>query len=388
MENSQPHSGRGFVELMSIDYKETCANLVFRCSDSLSSLFWSERTVSVHSDIVLTKCETVLSSLFCLLMAPLGWMYGISIYSNLGIFDTVREAIDSVGQFTCAHYGWKYRDSLENVITRPQLRGVRDIGIGALLFSGGVDSISALLDRKAHVGYLVTLENFDVLDGSMSTGQLRKRGRDLDFLSRLFGKPVLRIRTNVADVIQHSALDRNFPTGCSFWYGLQHVHHAAFAIGFLDLPIDTVYVGGSFKKLHHRAGSCAASSEFVERYDWGRRITLVEENVSRQEKIEKILDLAPEVLKRIRVCYETGGGTCRRCPKCVGTALMIVAGGGRLANTAFGKGMFRGIHRFTEMSLARPDRDMMFDQALSGRLLSGGVANRIKQLQALVAAEA
>jgi hypothetical protein len=252
------------------------------------------------------------------------------------------------------------------------------------MFSGGVDSLSALIYVGSKVDTLIHLVNFDRLLSEISSHQHQCDLSDMKALAKENGKRLVTVETNIADILRHGELDRYFPEMCSFWYGLQHVNHVAAAASVLS-EYEWIYLSGSFDKWHERVGSCAARSQFIERYTPHAGLQLVQEYMLRQKKIELILDRYPALLSRLRVCYESGNRTCARCEKCLGTAMMIVAGGGNLANTSFAPEVVPVLRtRLQGLVDAPVGRSLLTEQALNGRRLSGTRLERFRKLKVLL----
>ena len=323
------------------------------------------------------------SDFFFVAIAPLAWILGAEIESQEQVSHSGRLTIDAVGSYLANHYRWRGRLALQNlrtVIRRPALTSRR-----ALMFSGGVDSLAALINVGVEVDTLIHLLNFDRLFSDISTQQHELDLSDMQEMAVGQGKRLVTIETNIADILRHGRFDRFFPGRCSFWYGLQHVNHAAAAISVLS-EFEEIFLSGSFDKLHEQVGSCAARSQFVERYTPHAGLRLVQEHMLRQAKIEMILDRNPALLSRLRVCYSSGDRTCTRCEKCLGTAMMVVAGGGSLASTSFPPGTEAALAaRLRELRDAPVNHSLLTEQALNGRTLGGTRAQRFARLEALLA---
>jgi hypothetical protein len=373
----------GTILLRDIKTHGTTSELHFESTRDLASSLWGERLlrISVEGAPIHTS-PTSLSSVFCLAMAPLCWVHGATIESSFGLSDEMRLGLDLVGRFVSDFYGWPRRHPFDAIRITPSRRVKRRSN--SLLFSGGVDSLSAAILLNESITQFVNLRNFDVQSTSLSQEQSEASRARLRVLAHYFKKPLLVVETNLADVVRHSKLDAHFPAGCTFWYGLQHVNHAAAAVAAVDVPWAKIFLAGSFRKLHDRVHSCAASSRFVNRYVWGPQLHLVEEFVERQRKVEFIIDSAPDVLRFLRVCYSSGDDACCSCDKCLGTALMIVAGGGDLRRTSLKECAGLPLRSFVRHHLNQGPNHIMVDHALLGRCLSGPRSQRARTLSRMV----
>ena len=358
------------------------AKFEFALDSELEPYFWELRTlkIAVHGGAVDLAHA---SDFFFVAMAPLVWILGAEIEAQELVSHSARLTIDALGSYLSNHYRWRSRLALQNVRTavRPPAMTSRR----ALMFSGGVDSLAAFIDVGVEVDTLIHLVNFDRLFSDISIQQHELDLADMQEISALQGKRLVTIETNIADILRHGRLDRFFPGRCSFWYGLQHVNHVAAAISVLS-DFEEIYLSGSFDKLHERVGSCAARSQFVERYTPHAGLRLVQEHMLRQTKVELILDRNPALLSRLRVCYSSGDRTCTRCEKCLGTAMMVVAGGGSLENTSFPRETGEALSvRLRTLRDAPVDHSLLTEQALNGRVLGGTRAQRFARLEALLA---
>lgn len=369
------------ITLLNQEISEREVGFEFAVDPHLEPYFWKSRTlrITVHGGVIDMAHA---SDFFLLAMAPLVWILGAEIEAQVPVSHSTRLTIDGVGSYLASHYRWRSRLALQNlrtVIRPPALTSRR-----ALMFSGGVDSLAALIDVGVEVDTLIHLVNFDRLFSDISKRQHELDLADMQEIAVRQGKHLVTIETNIADVLRHGQLNRYFPGRCSFWYGLQHVNHAAAAISVFS-EFEEIYLAGSFDKLHERVGSCAARSQFVERYTPHAGLRLVQEHVLRQAKIELILDRDPALLSRLRVCYSSGDRTCTCCEKCLGTAMMVIAGGGSLADTSFP--LETGAALATRLQTLRDapvDYSLLTEQALNGRLLGGTRAQRFAKLETLL----
>lgn len=357
------------------------ARFDFTVDSDLEPYFWEVRTLRIAVNGGAMD-QAHASDFFVVAMAPLAWTLGADIEMQDPVSHSARLTVDAVGSYVANHYRWRGHVALQNLrtlIRPPALKPRR-----ALMFSGGVDSLAALIDVRGDVDTLVHLVNFDRLFSEISIQQHELDLADMQEMAAEHGKRLVTIETNIADILRHSRFDRFFPGRCSFWYGLQHVNHAAAAISIFS-EFEEIYLSGSFDKLHERVGSCAARSQFVERYTPHASLRLVQEHMLRQAKIELILDQDATMLSRLRVCYSSGDRTCARCEKCLGTAMMVVAGGGSLANTSFPPETRAALAaRLRTLRDAPVDHSLLTEQALNGRMLGGTRAQRFDQLEALL----
>lgn len=348
-----------------------------------SSRLWDCRELVISSSAPFPTDEADLASVFFLALAPLGWITGVHFHSRYPLASSARDSLNDVGAFVSQRYGWSSTDPFAAIrcTTGARTQPRRS----ALMFSGGVDSLSALCQLRGNVGVLLHLSNFDY-ESCLLTPAQRAAGPALAALTaEREGLDLVHVETNLAGLIRHADLDQWFPGRCTFWYGLQHVNHIAVAGAVLGESFAAIHVAGSVDEQHERYGSWASSPLLINRYRVGSPLRVFEHGVMRLRKIEYLLDHDPESLARLRVCYTSGNGTCETCGKCMWTALMIVASGGSLSQTPFPPGIRSSLRAVLDDEIrGGTHRIPMFEQSLSGRVTSGTRYERLRQLRARV----
>jgi len=181
----------------------------------------------------------------------------------------------------------------------------------SLFFSGGVDSFYSLIKHRDEVENLVLVHGFDIsLNDTKTFAMAEAQAREA---ARLFGKRLIVARTNVR-------LDQpSVPGGWGMYHGapLAAVAHA------LAPNHGKIYIAPSYSyaDLHpwgsHPLLDPLWSTEAVQVvHDGGE---------TRQDKL-RVLVQYPEVLPRLRVCWQnTGDYNCGCCEKCVRTMLGLLA---------------------------------------------------------------
>lgn len=369
------------VTLLELGWQRCSASFAFDVHPRFEHLFWDERVLTLSCSEGVRFDPDVLAGAFLMAMAPVGWTFGASISCGpLPVPETAMACLEDVGAHLRRHYGWPDHQPFSDIATRPS-RYDYPKSHRALLWSGGVDSSFAFMNHERDIDWLVHLSNFENLESRMTAEQLDAELTATREIADARGLGWMHLRTNIPSVFKHNRFDEKFPPECSFWLGLEHVHHLATALAVIRPLLAEVIVSGGYNELVRRVGSCAADAAFVERYRYPAPLRLVDELVPRQQKIEALLDRAPELLRTLRVCYSSGDGTCVSCNKCQTTALMIVAGGGTLAETSFPRAMAEAlIARIETVRTSGPEEHRSFRQALDGRALSGGEGERWSQL--------
>jgi hypothetical protein len=181
----------------------------------------------------------------------------------------------------------------------------------SLFYSGGVDSCYSLIRHRDQVDNLILVHGFDVPLADTATFALAEaRARDV---AGLFGKRLIIVRTNV-----HFEQPSN---PCRWWF---YIGAALAAVAHALAPNHgKVYIAASYSYTSlHGSGSHPLLDPL-----WSTRaVQIVHDGV--ETRIEKLRVLAqhPEVLARVRVCWQNKGGlNCCRCEKCVRTMLGLRA---------------------------------------------------------------
>lgn len=373
------------VRLVEIGWDRHNAFCAFDVDPELEHLFWDERVLTLSCSEGVRPDPEVVAAGFLIAMAPVGWTFGARIScGSLAVPQPALACLQRVGAYLRGHYGWEDGDPFHDVIARPS-RWDHPRSHRALLWSGGVDSSYALMNAGDAVDWLVHVTNFENLESRMTDEQRRAELAATWSVADARGLGWMHLRTNIPSVFKHNRFDEKFPPECSFWLGLEHVHHLATALSVVRPLLAETLLAGGFNELVRRVGSCAADAAFVDRYDYPAPLRLVDELVPRQRKIEALLDRGPEFLRALRVCYSSGDGTCAACNKCQTTALMIVAGGGSLGETSFPPEMHDALlARIDAARVSGPEQHRSLRQALEGRCLTGAEGERWSQLERLI----
>jgi hypothetical protein len=371
------------IVLRDVEFDPDAVHFHFTCGRELEWLLWDNRILSIYCSEGIRPDPALLGAAFVLAFAPLGWTFQAEIVSSLGIPARALESFAEVGEVLRQHYKWPRHDPFRGVRVAETWKFPRHHR--GLMFSGGVDSAMALLELRDQVDWLIHVSNFENLDSRISERHRIAALENTRAAATERGLGWMHLWTNLASVFKHNRFDEKFPPECSFWLGLQHVNHIASALVVIRPLLANIWLAGGFSELHAWAGSCAASSKFVNRYSFPAPLVLCHERQTRQWKIEQLLDRDNELLRNLRVCYSGGNGTCPDCRKCQGTALMIVSAGGLLRNTSFPAAVVPNlIARVNELKELPAAGHGFFNEALTGRALQGSRGERWKQLLGLL----
>jgi hypothetical protein len=374
---------RSQIELLHIRRDANSVIFPFRCDRELEHLFWPSRELVIYCSEGVRSDPSELAATFLLAMSPVAWMYEAEIKMNFPVPIQAKCTLQALGSFLSSHYGWAPVDVTAQV-SAGECTSYGSFHSG-LFFSGGVDSSVALSQLGERVDWLIHVSNFENLDSRLSANQRQQALDTTSSVANSRGCGWIHLRTNLAGLFKHNVFDDNFPPDCSFWLGLEHVHHLATAISVVRPRLQRVFLAGGFSELLAKVGSCAASSAFVDLYQWQPPFQLLHEDMPRQEKIEYLLDNDPEFLKTLRVCFSSGNGTCNTCRKCQATMLMVLSAGGDVYQTSFHPAILKHLAATVEeLSAIGPEGHSFFNQALSGRMLQGSRAQRWAQLKATI----
>jgi hypothetical protein len=374
------------IELLTIERDRDHVYYPFRVDGPVARLFWDCRELVIRCSEGVSSDLARLAAGFLIAMAPVTWTQGARISMRLAVPDGARRMLDRVGRHLAAHYGWPYHDAAASI--RVMAHQAPHAVHAGLMFSGGVDSAAALIDLDERVDWLIHLSNFENLDSRMTPAQRIQGPVTTRETAHERGLGWMHLSTNIASVFKHNLFDDRFPDHCSFWLGLEHVHHIVTALSVVRPLLARVHLAGGFSELLAAVGGCAASASFIDCYDWSPPMALVHEHVKRQQKIERILDRAPELLARLRICYSSGDSTCAECLKCQATFLMILSAGGSIEQTRFPPAILdRGLEVIDRLSRIGPEGHGFYNQSLAGRRLSGTRDERWAQLAAIARAQ-
>lgn len=374
---------RNQIELLHIRRDANCVSFPFRCDRELEHLFWPCRELTIYCNEGVRSDPPELAAAFLLAMSPVGWMYGAEIKMNFPVPLQAKRTLQQLGSFLGSHYGWAPIDVTRGIHGK-ECNPYLSFHSG-LFFSGGVDSSMALSQLGEGVDWLIHVSNFENLDSHLSPMQRQQALATTSSVAHARGYGWIHLHTNLAGIFKHNVFDDKFPPDCSFWLGLQHVHHLATAISVARPRLQRAFLSGGFSELLAKVGSCAASSSFVDLYQWQPPFHLIHEDMPRQEKVEYLLDHDPDLLKTLRVCFSSGNGTCNTCRKCQATMLMVLSAGGSLTQTSFPASILKELAATVEkLSRIGPEGHTFYNQALGGRMLQGSRAQRWSQLRSII----
>jgi 7-cyano-7-deazaguanine synthase in queuosine biosynthesis len=188
----------------------------------------------------------------------------------------------------------------------------------SLFFSGGVDSFYSLIKHRDEVDNLVLVHGFDIpLAESKVFAQAEEQARQA---AHLFGKRLIAVRTNLHWEESSLYTDQpRIPCGWGMYHGA-----ALAAVAHALAP-------------NHRKIYIASSYSYTDLHPWGSHplldplwsteaLQIVHDGGDTRIDKLRVLVEYPEVLARLRVCWENlGNYNCGLCEKCVRTMLALRA---------------------------------------------------------------
>lgn len=183
----------------------------------------------------------------------------------------------------------------------------RSLSVGvASFFSGGVDSIAALITNRDRVDSALYIGGFDfAIDNEVVERAVARNKRILDHL----GTRQIMVHSNQQKWGTTTGVARNF------W----HSGYLA-AAAFLTEP--AVFLVPS---THTTAELSPAGSHLVLDHLWdngSKALEHVDADISRTQKIEKIVKI-PEILENLHVCWRNSERNCGICAKCIRTMITL-----------------------------------------------------------------
>jgi len=291
--------------------------------------FWFE----IKNHDISTLDEAVLRVPFLLNIAPVVWLSGLQFRTD-AIDATLYASLNQLRELFKTEYpdirwqGYIAPDRVERhdpdtaaVTSRP-----------ALLFSGGLDSVTSLYRHLAEQPLLITVHGADVrLEDTKSwqslSGLVARYAHEHNLSSVL-------VQSNVIDFLDQHRLSGITGSEVNWWSNVQH----GMGLAGLALPVchahgcATVLMASSLWKAAENAAPVhwGSSSAIAKRIRYRSLIVQDDYPVSRQEKIAYLRRLGDELGARpkLRVCYKSRGGiNCGHCEKCLRTVTgMLIAG--------------------------------------------------------------
>lgn len=206
-------------------------------------------------------------------------------------------------------------------------------GKKAILFSGGVDSVSTLIEHINETPELITMCGADIkLEDYNGWEKVKKHTKNV---ATQYNLSYNYIKSNLKTFVNSKELDMEISKviNDNWWHGLQHgigLLGQVSVIAYLK-KITTIYIASSHTS-SETGVKCASDPTIDNKLKFcSCQIIHDQYNLTRQEKINEIVEYSQKKQQypNLRVCWEKDGGeNCCRCEKCYRTIYGIIAGGG------------------------------------------------------------
>jgi hypothetical protein len=200
-----------------------------------------------------------------------------------------------------------------------------------LLFSGGVDSVSASQELINHKQLLVTLRGADIkLDDNIGWQEVKQ---SVTNYAKEINAKTFFIESNFTIFLNQHILAKRVKHIPNWWGNVQHAIGLA---GFMALPawkfgIRKVAMASDLSVSQMKGMQWASVSSLIESLSWSDCQLVHASNLyTRQDKINRFVKKYKEtsIVTPIRVCYESRGGkNCGKCRKCSLTMLNLLVAG-------------------------------------------------------------
>lgn len=261
---------------------------------------------------------------------PIAWAEGVDVRVDridrhfLSSIGDVRAGYERLfGDEVFGGAGGLRADQVDEIRTRT------DDGAG-LLFSGGVDSLAALVRHRNECSDLFTVHGADV-QVSNTRGFERVAARN-EVMAEEFGATLHRVQSNFRECLNYLNLNLYYRNTLnrSWWVGIQH----GIALPGLCAPVahirslETVYLAASYSQDPDYPTIQPYITNHVNYAGAGTRMAVAD--LTRQERIGNITDWSENVDSEVyvRSCsHDQDGSNCNECEKCYRTVLGLAAAG-------------------------------------------------------------
>jgi hypothetical protein len=277
--------------------------------------------------------EAVLRVPFLLNIAPVVWLSGLQLRTD-AIDATLHASLNRLRDLFRTEYpGIRWQGNLvPDRVERHDPNAAASASRPALLFSGGLDSVTSLYRHLAEQPLLITVHGADVRPED-TTSWKALSGLAAGYAREHNLESVL-VQSNVVDFLNQQRLSTIAGAEVNWWGNVQH------GMGLAGLALPVCHAHGCATVL--MASSLWEAAEKMAPVHWGsssaiaerirfRSLTVQDDYpVPRQEKLEylKRLEDGHGARPRLRVCYKSREGiNCGRCEKCLRTVTgMLIAG--------------------------------------------------------------
>jgi len=200
-------------------------------------------------------------------------------------------------------------------------------------FSGGVDSVMTLINRKSENQDLITIWGADVdikneKEWKVVENFVKEYGKD-------YGLKNIIIKSNFRKIYSTHKLNKVYGEKMqgNWWYNMQH-GLALITLGVVYAyknKIKTIYIPSSYHVKNTNV-RCASYPTIDEAVRFGGSGNVIHEGFqySRQDKVSLLVDYVRKTKEKLklRVCWEGDeGNNCNHCEKCIRTIVNLILEG-------------------------------------------------------------
>jgi len=317
-----------YIKIKDVIIQKNILKLTYETSDDLSVFFKQESLIIEYSEDISNTPKDIAVIPFITLVLPIAWVTN----SSLEVDSLDKDFYDGIPMMKKGFIDmyreikWKGNIKVNNIIDNSSEKHDKS----SLFFSGGVDSLSSLINVLEEKPILVTVWGTDVWEEDIEGWKAAKSVTEK--VKKRFNLKSAYIKSNFRLVIDEVALSEKYSRLLkdSWWHGVEHGiallgHMAPFAY---SMKIKTHYIAASFceEDKFVRVGSHPTIDEHVKFCN----CNVIHEgfDFTRQDKINNICGFFKNSKNKIdvRTCYMWRGGelNCCKCEKCYRTIMGIM----------------------------------------------------------------
>jgi len=284
-------------------------------SENVSKFFLTDKFVAEYDRNIEDVDESILVIPPLSIVIPIAWATGADVY----VEKLDKSYLDSLNKVEQVFRGWFPRFSFSGKIHVQNVISNKFNNKGyALLFSGGVDSLTSYVRHKDKQPTLISIWGADIPLHEYKFWN-RVRSRLLNFADEE-GVDIQFIKANIQEIPKDSLLTSEY--GVESWWG--SVSHGIIFLG-LCAPLTTEKIGTIFSASPGARINDATNVLVDSGISWADvKIIHDGSELSRQEKI-KILKSNPCCLSYLRVCWSQHlEYNCGYCEKCLRTIVGLI----------------------------------------------------------------
>jgi aerobic-type carbon monoxide dehydrogenase small subunit (CoxS/CutS family) len=308
--NSQP-----YIEISNIKASNNKLVAKLDFSENISKFFLTDKFVAQYDENMEDIDEGILVIPPISAVIPIAWATGADVY----VETLDKYYLDSLNKIEQVFHDWFPQFSFSGKIHVQNVISNKFNNKGyALLFSGGVDSLTSYIRNKDKQPTLISIWGADIPLNEYKFWN-KVRSRLLNFTDEE-GVNIQFIKTNIQEIPNNSLLTSEYRV--EGWWG--SVSHGLILLG-LCAPLTTEKIGTIFSASPGKGINDATNILVNSSISWADvKIIHDGSELSRQEKI-KILKHNPHCLSYLRVCWSQHQEyNCGYCEKCLRTIVGLI----------------------------------------------------------------